>query len=155
MKSKTKDTGIITQGAAHNIVERHQPKPTKAEVIEALVMRSYEKVKAAAELYNSKYAELTQKIEDEAKRIAKVEMENLKCEVNVYHNGQVNVTFTVRDPRITAWIVERTNLSRPVWCEKTARLNIKKAMLLKKPSNLLDDPEAVKAMDAMLAAWGI
>jgi len=151
MKSKTEMTTVTGN---LSVVEKRQPKPSKAEIIEALVQRSYLKAKAEHEAWLER--------DDAFKaRIEALIVDHMKANIEAmvpstfghYHKGEVGANYVFTSPEIKALVEERYSIPRPHWTREEARDAIKAN--LARPVNLLEDPEACKAMDAMLAAWNI
>lgn len=136
------------------------PKPTKTEIIEAMVVRA--KVKHDEEnLVRKKNRELLRKkIEKEAIKEFKKQPPN----VSIYtysdkNRNHCNVRFeNVVNPEIIKLCSEFEEYRQIFWDEKEVRKSIRQELSgigKKSPTRLLEDPETVKAIDAKLSEWGI
>jgi hypothetical protein len=137
-----------------------QPKPTKTEIVEAMLARAKAKNDAENERRKAKREALGKKIEALATKLAK----SMTPRVSIYAyddaaRSHCDLIFSnVKSPELDALIVEYHGYFRLRLDEKAARDAIRRELAgATKPSatRLLDNPEAVKAIDAMLEQWGI
>jgi len=137
-----------------------QPKPTKTEVLDAMVIRA--KVKHDAENKRREKAReaLEKKITALAIKAGKSKTPSVG--IYVYNNKESNhcdlYIRNLQTPELQPLLEDLHSLIRLVWDEKDVRRAIKQELSgIAKPSptRLLDNPETVKAMDAMLAQWGM
>ena len=130
-----------------------QPKPTRKEVIDALVARA--KVKHDAE--NERRQAMREQLEGKIKSAALKDFKSkaFKGTPSVYiqfHNNTVEIQYLVKSDTVTQLIAQYEKNRRVDWNENIVRQEIRDALDGRSP--LLDNPEAVKAMDALLESWG-
>ena len=136
------------------------PKPTKAEVINALLARA--KVKHDAE--NVRRAalkdQLTEKLKSLALKTFKSKAYNAdpRIEFRDYRDSSpktVELSFDVQSDEITRIMIQRKALGPIMWEENMMKQNIRDGLEDSVRVRLLEDPTMVKAMDAMLEQWGL
>lgn len=140
-------------------VQSIQPKPTKAEILEAMVTRA--KVKHDAE--NERRAKTRESL---GKKITALAVKATKSReprvsIHVYSKSEGNhcdVQFrNVKTPEIAPLLEAYGAASCLYWDEAQTRKSIRQALTGRtssSPSRLLENPEAVKAIDALLEQWG-
>ena len=137
-----------------------QPKPTKTEIVEAMLTRAKLKHDAENERRKKLREVLRKKIETLALKLAK----GMTPEVSVYaysnsESSHCDVRINrVKSPELDALMSQYKDLELIYWDEKEMRNTIKRELSgIQKPSptRLLDNPATVKAMDAMLEQWGL
>ena len=130
------------------------PKPTKTEIIDAMVKRAMENTKLQNEA-NSKKRELI---------VAKIQKAALKMVKSVKFNVTVGSSYVniyscrVTSPEIDALIKELDKYQHIRIDEKQLKIEIRNqinAAVSPQPDRLLKNPDTVKAIDAQLKAWGI
>lgn len=137
------------------------PKPTKTEIIEAMVARA--KVKHDAE--NDRREKLREKLEKKITAMAIKTVKGKKPRVSIYahhsdkdrHHCDVHFD-AVRSPELTPLFDGYNEVSHIHWNEKSVRDSIRQQLSgfgKPSPTRLLDDPAAVSAIDAKLAEWGL
>lgn len=140
-------------------VQSIQPKPTKTEIIEAMVSRA--KLKHDAE--NERRQKLRESLEKKITALAVKATKSREPSVLIYtyQNNESNhcdVQFRkVKTPELAPLLEEYNNATRLHWDEAQTRKSIRQALTgrtLNSPSRLLENPEAVKAIDALLEQWG-
>lgn len=136
-----------------------QPKPTKTELVEAMLVRAKVKHDAENVQRKAKRDALGKKIEALATKLAKQKKPQV-CIYTYADNSRSHCDVrvqNVKSPELDLLFAEYTKNSTLCWDEKEVRAEIRQALTgLAKPSatRLLDNPEAVRAMDAMLEQWG-
>ena len=134
------------------------PKPTKGEIIEAMVKRAVSKIEAENADKKKKRETLRVKIEKLAHKLAK----SHKFAVYIYVNGSrphVDLSCTqLTSPEMDKLLVEYKTLETVSIDLKKLREQIRNEIngtMKPDPDRLLNDPSTVSAIDAQLAAWGI
>lgn len=134
------------------------PKPTKGEIIEAMVKRAVSKIEAENAVNTKKRETLRVKIDKLAHKLAKSQ----KFEVYVYTEctrPHVDLKCTgVTSPEMDKLLAEYKSFKITRIDEKTLREQIRNEIngaTKPDPDRLLKDPSTVSAIDAQLAAWGI
>lgn len=154
MKTNTNTTALSIPTASI------QPKPTKTEIIDAMLARARLKHNAENDRRKVKRDALAKKIEAVAIKVAKIK----KPRVHIYAYGDAASCHCdvrvdrVKSPELDALLVEYHENSMLRWDEKANREAIRRALTgapKPGPARLLDNPEAVRAIDAMLEQWGI
>jgi hypothetical protein len=138
-----------------------QPKPTKTEIIEAMVQRAKARQFAINEEARKERDKLRPKIE---KLVIKA-MKAMKPEISIYSRSEkphCDVRFNcISSPELVALLQEYAKHDKKIeyFHEKETRQAIREGMAKKKPvidpSRLLANPETVKAIDTTLDAMGI
>lgn len=140
-------------------VQSIQPKPTKAEILEAMIARA--KVKHDAE--NERRQKLRESLGNKITALAVKATKSRKPSVLIYtyqnaENNHCDVQFRrVKTPELVPLLEEYNNASSLHWDEAQTRKSIRQALTGRtsgSPSRLLENPEAVKAIDALLEQWG-
>lgn len=136
------------------------PKPTKTEIIDAMVARA--KVKHDEE--NARREKLREGVKKKIEAAALKAAKSIKPTVSVYvyshgsgNHCDVKIT-NVTNPELEKLFAEYQATARLHWDEKEVRTAIRQELSgvgKQSPTRLLDNPEAVKAIDAKLAEWGI
>lgn len=135
------------------------PKPTKTEIIEAMVARA--KVKHDEE--NARREKLREGVKKKIEAAALKAAKSIKPRVSIYcyaaggSHCDVKVT-NLTNPELEKLFAEYQTTALLCWDEKEVRNAIKAELAgtgKQSPTRLLDNPEAVKAIDAKLAEWGI
>lgn len=141
-------------------VQGVQPKPTKTEIIEAMVARAKAKHDEESERRAKMRKAISAKIESLAIKLAK----SKRPDVGIYvyssaESSHCDVTVRrVKSPELDALFDQYRAVERICWDEKKARDAIRREIngaINRNPSRLLDNPEAVKAIDATLKQWGL
>lgn len=137
------------------------PKPTKTEIIEAMVARA--KVKHDAE--NSRRSKLREALRKkiEAAAVKAVKAKTPYVAIYCGSSDPERRHCDVRFDRVTsldlAILFDRYNeVAQIQWDEKDVRKSIRQELSgvgKLSSTRLLDNPEAVKAIDSKLAEWGI
>lgn len=158
MKTKTPTT--TTALALPAAAQAMQPKPTKTEIVEAMLARA--KVKHDAE--NERRKKLREAIEKKIKALALKEIKTMKPSFGIYtyndtQSSHCDVRFNrIKSAELDALYDQHKECSSLYWDEKETRAAIRRELSgIQKPTptRLLDNPETVKAIDAMLAQWGL
>jgi hypothetical protein len=135
-----------------------QPKPTKTEIINAMVTRA--KVKHDAE--NERLEKVREGLQKKIAALALKATKDRKPHLSIYayddnRSSHVDVQFrSVKSEELSPLFVQYREASRLCWDERSVREAIKRQLDgIQKPSptRLLENPETVKAMDAMLEQW--
>lgn len=135
------------------------PKPTKTEIIDAMVARA--KVRHDEE--NARRKKLREAVQKKIEAAALKASKGMKPTVSiyVYDSGGSHCDVKVSNittPELQKLFAEYRATARILWDEKEVRNAIKAELAgtgKQSPTRLLDNPEAVKAIDAKLAEWGI
>lgn len=145
---------LTTTALALPTVQAIQPKPTKTEIVEAMLVRAKVKHDAENERRKKLRSEIEKSIKDAAMKALK--SKDLKPSIQLRGYGKnVEIEYTVETPAIKSMFVELDGLGHLHWEEKEMRQTIREELEVRKARRLLDDPDAVKAMDAMLEEWGL
>ena len=135
------------------------PKPTKNEILDAMVTRA----KVAHDAENDRRAKLRDAVQKkiQAAAIKAAKGKNPKVSIYVYSTGSSHCDVKVSNvttPELEGLFAEYQASARLVWDEKEVRTAIRQELSgvgKQSPTRLLDNPEAVAAIDAMLKQWGI
>lgn len=136
-----------------------QPKPTKTEIVEAMLVRA--KLKHDAE--NKRRIAKREAAEKKIEALALKAIKGTKPRVSVYAysdsvRSHCDVRFDrVKTPELDALFAEYYDNAPFLWNEKETREKIRRELTgaaKPSPTRLLDNPEAVRTMDAMLEQWG-
>ena len=131
-----------------------QPKPTKSEVINALLTRAKVKHDAENERRQALRNQLADKIKSTALKDFRSKVFNGDPRFIIqWSNGHVEIDFIIKTDAVIQLIRQHEGLRRIAWEEGVVKQEIRDAIEGRSP--LLENPEAVKAMDAMLESWGI
>ena len=142
------------------ITQKMQPKPTKTEILNAMVARA----KVAHDAENERRRAARAKLETKINSLAVKAARGKKASVQIWtysdkEKGHVDVSFcSIQTPELQDLLAQYRELTPVRWDEKETRaaINAQLTGITKvSPSRLLEDPEAVKAIDQMLSAWGI
>lgn len=150
---KNTNTAIATLAPVSAV----QPKPTKTEILNAMVARA--KVKYDEE--NIRRATAREALEKKIEALAIKAMKNFAPTVYIYSHTKPESCHCdirvsrVKSPELDALLLNHQELSRLHWDEKETRDAIRQQLSGRTDSRLLENPEAVKAIDAMLEQWGI
>jgi hypothetical protein len=137
-----------------------QPKPTKTEILDAMLIRAKAKHEAENARREAKRETLHKKIEALAIKLAKGKTPHVsfypsskaeRCHCDVRVNN-------VQSTDLTELLLEYDQNSGSYWDERETRAAIRRELSgIKKPTptRLLENPEMVKSIDAMLEQWGI
>lgn len=150
----SKQTTTLALATKPNLI----PKPTKSEIIEAMVKRAIGKIKAQNEISAKKREEVRVKIEKLAHKLAKtrkfgvsISSRSSKPHIDIYcHN--------ITSPELDKLLAEFEKYTTQSIDEKALRIQIRDEIngaTKPDPERLLSDPNTVKAIDAQLVAWGI
>jgi hypothetical protein len=136
-----------------------QPKPTKTEIVEAMLVRAKLKHDAENERRKAKREALGKKIEALAIKVAKT----LTPKVYIYAYADESRSHCelrvdpIKSPELDALLAEYHENALIRWDEKATREAIRRELTgaaKPGPGRLLENPEAVQAIDAMLEQWG-
>jgi hypothetical protein len=134
------------------------PKPTKSEIIEAMVARAVGKIEAENEVNSKKREALRVKIEKLGQKLAKSQ----KFRVYIFADSNkphVDLGCSeVTSPEMDKLLADYKACPNVRIDEKKLREQIRHEVngtLKPDPNRLLNNPDTVKAIDAQLAAWGI
>jgi len=134
------------------------PKPTKGEIIEAMVKRAVVKIKAENDANSKKRDIVEAKIKKAARKLAK----SCQFQVYIYANARVPHVCMhsgdVTTPELDKLLAEYNACKQQSIDEKELRNQTRAELngaMKPDPDRLLNDPSTVKAIDAQLAAWGI
>ena len=130
------------------------PKPTKTEIIDAMVKRAIENTKLQNEANSKKREAIVSKIEKASIKMVK----SIKFDVSVGSNYVNIYSYRVTSPEIELLIKELDKHQHIRIDEKMLKTEIRNqinATVSPQPDRLLKNPDTVKAIDAQLKAWGI
>ena len=130
------------------------PKPTKTEIIDAMVKRAIANTKLQNEANSKKREAIVAKIEKSAVKMVK----SIKFDVSVGSNYVNIYSYRVTSPEIDLLIKELDKYQHIRIDEKMLKTEIRNqinATVIPQPDRLLKNPDTVKAIDAQLKAWGI
>lgn len=132
------------------------PKPTKTEILNALVERARVKFQTENERREKRQSEIAEKI----LRLAAKELASKKpkpSEHNFYSyraEATCELSFSITTPEISKLVKEHDAIKSLYWDEVSVKRNIRNGMLgidPAAPNRLLENPQTVKALDAILA----
>lgn len=131
-----------------------QPKPTKTEIIEAMVCRSEVLNREENKRREALRSDLEAKVIELAKQEFTKKNASLKptFEVNDWKQTVV-VRYVVKNPAIKKLIEEIDKNGKVYWNESSVRKSIREKLSGVKKNRLLDDPQTVNAIDTLLASW--
>ena len=153
MKTKTPTTTALAMPALH-------PKPTKTEIVEAMLARAA--VKHDAE--NERRSKIRDSIQKKINALAIKAAKTMTPSVNIYAYGKIesshcDVRFSnVKSPELDKLFDQYRAVAILGWNEKEMRDAIKRELSgiqNPNPTRLLDNPATVKAIDALLKQWGM
>jgi hypothetical protein len=130
------------------------PKPTKTEIIDAMVKRAVVNIKLQNEANSKKHELIMAKIEKAAMKIVK----SIKFDVSVSSNYVTLYSYRVTNPEIESLLKELDKYRHVRIDEKQLKVEIRNqinATTSPQPDRLLKNPDTVKAIDAQLKTWGI
>ena len=130
-------------------IQNTAPKPTKAQLLDALVARARIKFDQDKEEQEKKCETIKGQIEATARKILGVKSGH-NPDIHVWGNGQVRVSFNMDQPAVVKLgkLHERSEVLR-YFNEHTVRDQIKKAMVPENP--LLNNDDVAKSLDQLLA----
>lgn len=150
----SKQTTTLALATKPNLI----PKPTKSEIIEAMVKRAKAKLQADNAEAQKKREVIGAKIRKLAQKLAKSQ----KFVVNIHANAKnphVDLyCYNVTSPEMDKLLAEFDACKTVNIDEKALRNQIRDEIngaTKPDPDRLLSDPNTVKAIDAQLVAWGI
>lgn len=150
----SKQTTTLALATKPNLI----PKPTKTEIIEAMVKRAKIKLTADNEAAGKKRELVKEKIKKLAQKLAKSKV----FAVSIYADGKKpHVDLYAREvtsPEMDKLLAEYAACKTFCIDEKALRIQIRDEINVATkpdPERLLSDPNTVKAIDAQLVAWGI
>ena len=136
------------------------PKPTKNEILDAMVTRA----KVAHDAENDRRKKLREAVQKKIETAALKASKGMKSTVSIYvyshrtgSHCDVKVS-NVTTPELEGLFAEYQASARLVWDEKEVRAAIRNELAgvgKQSPTRLLENPEAVAAIDAILKQWGI
>ena len=131
------------------------PKPTKTEILEALVQRAKVKHDLEEETRKIKADALLRKIERTARDLAKKEKDVNEIDYVYYSEKKVRFTIWVKSPELSSLIEAHSKIKHGSTFDyqSTKRLLREKLAGAPERCRLLDSPEAVKALDHMLESF--
>jgi hypothetical protein len=137
-----------------------QPKPTKSEIIEAMLARAKFKHDAENERRKTKRETIRKKIEAVTLKIAK----SMTPSVHIYAYSDTRASHCdvkidrIKSPELDVLLDEFKTNELQGWAEKETRESIRRMLngtVKSNPARLLENPEAVAAIDDKLQRWGI
>lgn len=131
-----------------------QPKPTKTEIIDAMVARAVINLKQKNEENSKKRDTVIAKIEKAALKMVK----SIKFEVVMGTNSVNLYSYRVTSPEIESLLKEAEKYRHIRIDEKQLKNDIRNqinATVSPSPDRLLKNPDTVKSIDAQLKTWGI
>lgn len=149
-----------TTALAITAIPSVEPKPTRSEIIEALVIRSKEKIDKENSARLKRRDDIRKKIDKLAIKIAKT----MEPKVDFYVSSKPDQTTcdvrfaAIKTPELVELFKEYHENSRVIWDEKETRKAIREELSKPRgfnPDRLLKNPDSLKAIDAMLDKWGI
>lgn len=139
-------------------IQAVQPKPTKKEIIDAMIVRA--KVKHDEE--NARREAARDKIMKKIEPLVVKAIKSSAPKIRIYTYSQgddrnhCDVAFSqVKSPELSVLFDQYSDLHRLSWDERDVRQSIQTALTGAAPQRILDNPEAVAAIDATLKQWGI
>lgn len=130
-----------------NKIEKTLPKPTKAQLVEALVEKAKEKFKKRKEEAEIKQKAILKNIEEKAIEALSKTMK--RPNVSVYHGGEVSLHFEMNEPLFNKLGQQYKNAGCNEWFnEREVRDTIKTS--LSTPNPLLGNPDVSVALDNLL-----
>lgn len=148
---------LVTTTALETIPDNHIPKPSKQEVINALVERARQRHTKENEARTSKRDGVWKLILAEAAKQATSKSGTKVTNVYDRHDGSVDVKVTVEpNEKLRALLVQYDNMERPeYWNEKAVRKEIMDEINVTSGKRLLADAAMVKSMDEVLTKIGL
>lgn len=134
------------------------PKPTKSEIIEAMVKRAKIKLTADNEAASKKRELVKEKIKKLAQKLAKSQVFAFSIYADCKKPHVDLYASEVTSPEMDKLLAEYAACKTFCIDEKELRNQIRAELngaTKPDPERLLNDPSTVKAIDAQLAAWGI
>jgi len=140
-----------------------QPKPTRTEIVEAMVQRAKSRTESENEARAKKRESLLPKIEAAAKKA----MKNFSVSVNIYTYSKTDMrknhcdarVSNITSPEMEKLLDEYHKVGHLIrFDEKETRATIRRGLSgahNPDPARLLANPSAVEAIDKTLEAWGI
>jgi hypothetical protein len=131
-----------------------QPKPTKTEIIDAMVTRAVVNIKLQNEENKKKRESIVSKIEKCALKMIK----SIKFDVSINSNHVNLYSYRVTSPEIESLIKDLDKYRHVRVDEKQLKIDIRNqinATVNPSPDRLLKNPDTVKAIDEQLKSWGI
>jgi hypothetical protein len=148
---------------ANPIANAVQPKPTKTEIVKALVQLRLQQIRKELDEHNAKEKALRKLIDTKARRFVLRHSSKAKCSVMIrsyYSPPKVEVEFTIcslSSPELSDLLkqYDTLNKSRPVFDEKTVKHEIMVGLEMVSPQGdrveaLLKSPASRKALESML-----
>jgi hypothetical protein len=135
-----------------------KPKATKAQLIEALVMRERELWKEKRDSIDARIKPLREEVNDKAYELMlKSDKDSFRFFTRTYSNiPHIEVEFFAKSPAIATLIkrVEEIDKEAPTWFDDVrVKARIKDSLAAPKKENpLLGNPDAKSALDAILVA---
>lgn len=128
-------------------IKKTQPKPTKSQLVEALVKKAKEKFDKKAEKAIIKQEEIEEEIKEEARIAIPKRLNELQVEVN--YRGDVSIRFDMNDSLFNKLGQKHKNASNNEWFnEYETKKKIKES--LETPNPLLDNPDVSIALENLL-----
>lgn len=130
-----------------NKIKKTQPKPTKSQLIEALVVKAKEKFNKQKEEANIKQEKIREEIKEKAIIAIPKRLNELEVEVN--YRGDVSIRFVMNDSLFNKLGEKYQKADSIGYFDKNETKNkIKES--LKSPNPLLDNPDLSIALENLL-----
>jgi hypothetical protein len=130
-----------------NKIKKTQPKPTKSQLIEALVVKAKEKFNKQKEKANIKQEKIIEEIKEKAIIAIPKRLNELEVEVN--YRGDVSIRFVMNDSLFNKLGEKYQKADSIGYFDKNETKNkIKES--LKSPNPLLDNPDVSIALENLL-----
>jgi|694.fasta_scaffold85900_2 hypothetical protein len=130
-----------------NKIKKTQPKPTKSQLIEALVVKAKEKFNKQKEEANIKQEKIIEEIKEKAIIAIPKRLNELEVEVN--YRGDVSIRFVMNDSLFNKLGEKYQKADSIGYFDKNETKNkIKES--LKSPNPLLDNPDLSIALENLL-----
>ena len=130
-----------------NKIKKTQPKPTKSQLIEALVVKAKEKFNKQKEEANIKQEKIREEIKEKAIIAIPKRLNELQVEVN--YRGDVSIRFVMNDSLFNKLGQKYQEADSIGYFDKNETKNkIKES--LKSPNPLLDNPDLSIALENLL-----
>jgi hypothetical protein len=128
-------------------IQKTQPKPTKSQLIEALVVKAKEKFNKQKEEANIKQEKIREEIKEKAIIAIPKRLNELQVEVN--YRGDVSIRFVMNDSLFNKLGQKYQEADSIGYFDKNETKNkIKES--LKSPNPLLDNPDVSIALENLL-----
>lgn len=129
-------------------IKDHVPKPTKAQIVEALVERARVQHNAKEEKKRIKREQIEEKMI--ANAVAFFAKNPTKIKALVQHDGDVQIEINVRDAKNEALNTQYRKLYYSCFYADDVKRQIREKLAAANP--LLDNPDVAKQLDQLLAS---